>query len=291
MASLKTLKKVWKKTHIEYSHAKKTCRNYNGHFCHGQKYLAELVSDIHANGGSTKLDLPDLAGIDGDGNDLDDVDVDLLEKAFDKPPNKYLVSAMELFLVQKCCTEELSLSTAAGIHGAFCGYWDNMWVLLVLFYKLQDTYMCKYQRDGDTYAGKSYEYDRVTETVKGNPARSSRIRSYMHVINSKSGEKGSSTEGCCHAEPQQRPWSLRTLHRWCIGLSCSVCHQSWVRGQKILMNWCTVWSMGWCRHSWWHCLCCGLGVSVYVKRCNGIFQSFHLYSGTLNLPSGKHENA
>ena len=81
----------------------------------------------------------------------------------------------------------------------------------------------------------------------------------------------------------QRPWSLRTLHRWCIGLSCSVCHQSWVRGQKILMNWCTVWSMSWCGRSWRQGLCCGCSVSVYVKRRNGIFQSFHLYSGTLNL--------
>ena len=65
---------------------------------------------------------------------------------------------------------------------------------------IQFTYTCKYQRDGDTYAGKWYEYDRATETVKGNPARSSRIRSYMRMISSKSGEKGSSTEGYRHAE-------------------------------------------------------------------------------------------
>ena len=125
-ASLETLKKVRKKTRVEYSYAKKTRGNYDGHFCRGQRFLAELVSDICANGGSSKLDLPELAGIDGDGDDLDDVDVDLLERAFDKPPNKYSVSALELFLVQKCCTEELSPSTAAGIHGAFCDYWDNM---------------------------------------------------------------------------------------------------------------------------------------------------------------------
>ena len=105
---------------------KKNHGNYDGHFSCGQKFLAELVSNICANGGSTKLDLPDLAGIDGDGDNLDDVNVDLLEKAFDKPPNKYSVSEMELFLVQKCCMEELSPSTAAGIHGAFCDYWDNM---------------------------------------------------------------------------------------------------------------------------------------------------------------------
>jgi hypothetical protein len=127
-ASLETLKKVRKKTRVDYGHAKKTRGNYDGHFSRGKRFLAELVSDIRANGGSSKLDLPDseLAGIDADGDDLDDVDVDLLEKAFDKPPNKYSVSAMELFLVQKCCTEELSPSTAVGIQGAFCDYWDNM---------------------------------------------------------------------------------------------------------------------------------------------------------------------
>ena len=125
-ASLETLKKVRKTTRIEYSHAKKTRGNYKGHFARGQKFLAELVNDIRANGGSSKLDLPELAGIDSDGDDLDDVDVDLLEKAFDNPPNKYSVSALELFLVQKCCTERLSPSTAVGIHGAFCDYWDNM---------------------------------------------------------------------------------------------------------------------------------------------------------------------
>jgi hypothetical protein len=86
-------------------------------------------------------------------------------------------------------------------------------VLFVLFYGLKDAYTCKYQRDGDTYAGKSYEYDRVTETVKGNPARSSRIRSYMRVINSKSGEKGSSTEGRRHAEAM-RLEDITKVMRW-----------------------------------------------------------------------------
>lgn len=76
-----------------------------------------------------------------------------------------------------------------------------------------DTYICLYQRDGEIYAGKSYEYDRVTEVVKGNPARSSRIRSYIRVINSMSGEKGSSTEGCRHAEAMKLE-DITQVMRW-----------------------------------------------------------------------------
>lgn len=76
-----------------------------------------------------------------------------------------------------------------------------------------DTYICLYQRDGEIYAGKSYEYDRVTEVVKGNPARSSRIRSYIRVINSMSGEKGSSTEGRRHAEAMKLE-DITQVMRW-----------------------------------------------------------------------------
>jgi hypothetical protein len=53
----------------------------------------------------------------------------------------------------------------------------------------------------------------VTETVKGNPARSSRIRSYMRVISSKSGEKGSSTEGRRHAEAMKLE-DITQVMRW-----------------------------------------------------------------------------
>jgi hypothetical protein len=34
--------------------------------------------------------------------------------------------ALELFLVQKCFTENLGKSTGDGIYGAFADYWDNM---------------------------------------------------------------------------------------------------------------------------------------------------------------------
>lgn len=56
----------------------------------------------------------------------DDVDMDMMEKAFDNPPNKYSVIVLELYLVQKCLTENRGKSTAAGIQGAFTDYWDNI---------------------------------------------------------------------------------------------------------------------------------------------------------------------
>ena len=67
-------------------------------------------------------------------------------------------------------------------------------------------------RDGDTYAGE-YGYDKVTETVKGCPGRSPRIRSYLKVIGTKSGEKGSSSATRQHAEAMKLE-DLKTLMRW-----------------------------------------------------------------------------
>ena len=54
------------------------------------------------------------------------IPTDELEKAFDRPPNRYSAMALEMFLVQKCFTDGLGPSTADGIHGAFAAYWDTM---------------------------------------------------------------------------------------------------------------------------------------------------------------------
>ena len=48
------------------------------------------------------------------------------------------------------------------------------------------------------------------------------------------------------------------------------------------MKWCTMWSMGWCGHSWWQGLCYGPGGSVYFKNAMvfsifpPIFRNFEL---------------
>jgi hypothetical protein len=53
------------------------------------------------------------------------MDIDVLEKAFDNPPNKCSVMALELFLVQKCLKENRGSSTVTGIQGGFADHWDN----------------------------------------------------------------------------------------------------------------------------------------------------------------------
>ena len=54
-------------------------------------------------------------------------------------------------------------------------------------------------RDGDTFSG-PYSFDKETEAVKGCPARSSTIKSYIKVIASKSGAKGAAAATRHHAE-------------------------------------------------------------------------------------------
>ena len=99
----------------QYGHPKATQENYSGYIQRGKKFLSELVAERRANGedGDTQLE-------------EDDIDIDILEKAFDNPPNKCSVMALKLFLVQKCLTENRGSSTAAGIQGGFADYWDNM---------------------------------------------------------------------------------------------------------------------------------------------------------------------
>ena len=56
-----------------------------------------------------------------------------------------------------------------------------------------------FHRDGDTYSG-PYSFDKETEAVKGCPARSSTIKSYIKVIASNSGAKGAAAAVRHHAE-------------------------------------------------------------------------------------------
>ena len=119
----------------------------------------------------------------------------------------------------------------------------------------------------------------MTETVKGNPAHSSRIRSYMCVINLKSGEKGSSTEGLRHAEAM-RLEDITQVMRWseqqCPPLKLSGKPKDldeMMHNVKHGLMWAFMMT-GFVLWTRWVCL---------FQKCNGIFQSFHQYSGTLNL--------
>ena len=67
-------------------------------------------------------------------------------------------------------------------------------------------------RDGDTFSG-PYSFDKETETVKGCPARSSTIKSYIKVIASKSGAKGASAATRHHAEAMHLE-ELKKIIQW-----------------------------------------------------------------------------
>ena len=96
----------------EFSTVKNTNNAYNGHVAQGMAFLKEVVKERQDNreGIMCSLGIP----------------TDELEKAFDRPPNRYSAMALEMFLVQKCFTDGLGTSTADGIHGAFAAYWDTM---------------------------------------------------------------------------------------------------------------------------------------------------------------------
>jgi len=95
----------------ELSTVKNTDGAYKGYVARGIKFLEDLVVQRRENG-------EDVCA--------EGISTDMLEKAFDKPPNHYSALAVELFLVQKCFTENCGVSTAEGIHGAFASYWDTM---------------------------------------------------------------------------------------------------------------------------------------------------------------------
>jgi hypothetical protein len=113
-SSLETLQKIKESSRTQHGRPKRTRDNYAGYIQRGKTFLKDLVAERRANVDSA------------DSTPDDDVDINLLEKAFDDPPNKYSVMALELFLVQKCLTEDRGSSTAAGIQGGFTDYWDNM---------------------------------------------------------------------------------------------------------------------------------------------------------------------
>jgi HPt (histidine-containing phosphotransfer) domain-containing protein len=84
---------------------------YEGQVTHGKEFLASCIAERREKG----MD-----------SDSDGIKTNLLEKAFDCPPNEHSVDALELFLAQKCFKDGRGYSTAEAIHTAFVDYWDNM---------------------------------------------------------------------------------------------------------------------------------------------------------------------
>jgi hypothetical protein len=115
-ASLSELKELSEKSLQEYGKSERTRTAYATYVARGKEFLDYIVGqrrEAQAKGGKQP----------------DDIDTNLLAKAFDKPPNgpnQLSAKALEFFLVEKCFQQNCGRSTAERIHAAFCDYWDNM---------------------------------------------------------------------------------------------------------------------------------------------------------------------
>lgn len=105
------LKEASAKNRQDFCKSKRTREAYQGHVTRGKEFLASCIAERKEKG----------IGADSDG-----INTDILEKAFQNPPNEHSVDALELFLSQKCFKDGCGFSTAEAIHAAFADYWDNM---------------------------------------------------------------------------------------------------------------------------------------------------------------------
>ncbi len=105
------LKEASAKNRQDFCKSKRTREAYQGHITRGKEFLASCVAERKEKGMDLKSD---------------GINTDVLEKAFENPPNEHSVDALELFLSQKCFKEGCGYSTAEAIHAAFADHWDNM---------------------------------------------------------------------------------------------------------------------------------------------------------------------
>ena len=198
-ADLATLQQLSASTHKEFGKAPATQTAYARYMEQGREFLVALVAERRQKVAA---------------DDDSEIDVNMLEKAFDKPPNHLSNKALEFFLVHRCFNENCGKSTADGIHAAFCDYWDNMSVC-------RSSVTCQHSRenmirDGNQYAGE-YHCDQETKVVRGCPARAKNVRSVLKNIKNRDGTKGAAAVRQ-HAEAM----SLNDLTRM-IEWSESVC--------------------------------------------------------------------
>ncbi|KAF8333359.1 hypothetical protein F5887DRAFT_893721 [Amanita rubescens] len=153
--SLTELQELNQQSRKTYGKAARTVAAYDSYITKGKEFLALTVKARREKGES---------------QEKDEIDTNLLEKAFEKPPNGLSATALELFLVHKCLgLDGCGPSTAERIHAAFCDYWDNM--------------------DGEEYAG-GYQYDKARNTVRGCPARARDVKALLKRIKNKNGMEG-----------------------------------------------------------------------------------------------------
>jgi hypothetical protein len=103
--------------------AEGTDGNYSGHLDRGFRFLASLIEEKKTSAESSEEGFFDQ-----------DINIDEMAKAFNLVPNKYSAPMLELFLVQKCMTENCTQSTAHGIHAAFIRFWDQRYEATAVAY-------------------------------------------------------------------------------------------------------------------------------------------------------------
>jgi hypothetical protein len=109
-ASISKMREINATYREEYGKSKHTLEQYRRYVRQGKDFLALLVGKRAGN----------------KPGEQDDLDISLLAKAFDNPPNKTSVEALELFMVEKCFEKNCGESVATLIQAAFAWYWDNM---------------------------------------------------------------------------------------------------------------------------------------------------------------------
>jgi hypothetical protein len=125
-ASLEHLQQVKEARKKEHLHSKGTDAAYKGHVKQGKEFLTSLVASMR----ELRVDV-----MNSDRHQM--LDIAELEVAFGDSPNRHSPIALELFLTQKCLTENLGKDTANGIHAAFICHWDQMYVCSASCQRLQ----------------------------------------------------------------------------------------------------------------------------------------------------------
>jgi hypothetical protein len=179
----------------DYRHAKKTDQQYDGTIARGHAFLSTLVA-------GKKTGFQDI------GSDTT-ADLEALARAFNKIPNHYSATALELFIVQKCLTEGKGESTAVSIHAAFARQWDQA---CVLPFHSMSSIQFWFHSSGDKYRG-PYSLDEGTNKVSGNPARSAMIQDLLKTIKNKCGAEGDARN---HAKAMTIE-DMETLMNWSEG--------------------------------------------------------------------------
>lgn len=112
--SFETLQKTKTAGRQQFGRPLRTRKSYDSYLARGKDFLEDLVAE--------RREEEKKHGITRDG-----IDTTELAQAFDESgPNRLSPVALELFLTQKCLTEDKGMSTAEGIRGAFADYWDHL---------------------------------------------------------------------------------------------------------------------------------------------------------------------